>query len=60
MLLLGTFLELYYGLWKVAIQKLFLRQMINAEAKKRDEINKALKGTARNVLNDLKNMNPNK
>jgi CHASE2 domain-containing sensor protein len=59
-LLLGTFLELYYGLWKVAIQKLFLRQMINAEAKKRDEINKALKGTARNVLNDLKNMNPNK
>lgn len=56
LLVLGQFLELYYGLFKIAIQKLFVKYMIVNEATKRERLEKSLKGTTKNILNDLRSI----
>jgi len=55
-LVLGQFIELYYGLFKVAIQKLTVKYMIANEAEKRMKLKKSMKNTSKSVLDDLRNI----
>ncbi|MFN0050171.1 MAG: CHASE2 domain-containing protein [Cytophagales bacterium] len=59
-LLLGQFIELYYGLFKVALQKLSVKYMIASEADKRDKLQKSMKNTTKNAMNDLMNLDLNR
>ncbi len=56
-LVLGQFIELYYGLFKVAMQKLSIKYMIADEASKRQKLKESMKGASKNILNDLRSIN---
>lgn len=56
-LVLGQFIELYYGLFKVALQKVSVKFMIADEAEKRDKLERSMKNTTKNIMNDLRNIN---
>lgn len=55
-LVLGNFLELYYGLVKIAIQKMSVTYMITSEVDKRRKLEKALNKAGKNALDDLRNL----
>lgn len=57
-LVLGSFLELYYGLFKVALQRLSVKFMIVQEADKRDKLKSTIKGSTKNIIDELRNINP--
>lgn len=56
-LVLGQFIELYYGIFKIAMQRLSVKYMIVYEADKRAKLIKSMKETSKSMLDDLRNIN---
>ncbi|MDX2191096.1 MAG: CHASE2 domain-containing protein [Bacteroidota bacterium] len=46
----SSFLELYYGLFKIALQKLGVKFQISKEEEKRQKINEIIRGSAKDIL----------
>jgi hypothetical protein len=60
LIILGSFLELYYGLVLIAYQKISVKYMVVSEVQKRDKLKDVLKAGSKNIIDDLKNINIDK